>query len=67
MIGRIDTDTGEIIPTAGKRRKEVEQQETKQPDYKKLYEDLQKKSAAQVALIAVLQKEIKALKEKTKA
>jgi hypothetical protein len=61
LIGRVDTDTGEIIPTAGKRRKGSSQQETeKQPDYKKLYENLQKKSAAQAALITALQKERKA-------
>jgi len=63
LIGRVDTETGEIIPTdgrcrSGKAKKEAE----KSPDYRTLYEKLQKKFASQELLITALQKEIGALK-----
>ena len=62
LIGRVDSETGEIIATDGRgRRKKAE----KAPgdDYKTLYEKLQKKCAAQEKLIAALKKELAALKQ----
>jgi hypothetical protein len=63
LIGRVDADTGEIIPTNGQRRKgSVQKEESKNPDYKKLYKELQKKYMAMEILNAALQKEIEATK-----
>ena len=63
LIGRVDPNTGEIVPTDGRNRK-PKVKEKKQPvDYKDLYEKLQKKSLAQEALITALKKEIQKLKE----
>jgi hypothetical protein len=63
LIGRVDGKTGEIIPTDGRCRKD---KVVKEPDenlvYKKLYEKLHKKQAAQESLIDALQNEIKTLK-----
>ena len=42
LIGKIDPETGEMIPTDGRHRKTDEPTE-KEPDYKKLYEKLLKK------------------------
>ena len=64
LIGRIDDETGDIIPTDGRGKKEKIATETiRNPDYKKLYEDLQKKYAAIESLYAALLRENKALKE----
>ena len=61
LIGRIDPDTGEIIPTDGRNRRSLEDvSETK--DYKKLYEKLLKKYEAQEVLIASLKQQIESLK-----
>lgn len=57
LIGRVDPDTGEIIPTDGRNKKEKARQE-KEPDYKQLYEKLQKKCAAQETLITALKKQL---------
>lgn len=65
LIGRVDPDTGEIIPTAGRRKKGAVKEDIPNPDYKTLYENLQKKCKALEALNDALQKEIKKLKEKT--
>lgn len=62
LIGRVDPDTGEIVPTDGRCRKD-KKEAVKDPDYKKLYDKLQKKYASLESLIAALQKEIKELKE----
>jgi hypothetical protein len=62
LIGRVDPDTGEIVPTDGRCRKS-EAKEEKAIDYKELYEKLQKKCAAQESLITSLKKEIQKLKE----
>ena len=61
LIGKIDSETGEMIPTDGRHRKTEASQE-KEPGYKKLYEKLQKKHEAQEVLIKSLKKEIKQLK-----
>ena len=46
LIGRLDPETGEIIPTDGRNRKKKPgsaEAEEEPKDYKKLYEKLQKK------------------------
>jgi len=63
LIGRVDPDTGEIVPTDGRCRKDkVVEQEQPRPNYKELFEKLQKKCAAQETLIDALKKEIRKLK-----
>ena len=64
LIGRLDTDTGEIIPTDGRNRKAKPASPDKGTDYKDLYEKLLKKYASQEKLIDSLKKEIAALKER---
>ena len=61
LIGRIDPDTGEMVPTDGRHRKSKDNVE-KDTDYKKMYEKLQKKYEAQEVLIKSLKEEIKQLK-----
>jgi hypothetical protein len=64
LIGRVNPNTGEIVATDGRCKKDKVKPETsKELDYKVLYEKLQKKCAAQDTLIATLQKEIIKLKE----
>jgi len=59
LIGRVDPETGEIVPTDGRCKKDkVKTDGGEEADYKKLYEKLQKKCAAQETLIAALQKEL---------
>lgn len=67
LIGRLDPETGEVIPTDGRNRKSKENNNQKEPDYKKLYEKLEKKCASQEALISSLKKEIASLKEAKKS
>ena len=62
LIGRVDPETGEIIPTDGRNRKPKKEAGNK--DYKKLYEALLRKCEAQDALIESLKKQ---LEEKRKA
>lgn len=65
LIGRLDPDTNEIVPTDGRCKKDkVKTEKNDDPDYKALYEKLQNKCAAQDSLIVALQKEITGLKEK---
>ena len=61
LIGRMDPETGEVVPTDGRHRKSKEKKE-KDTDYKKMYEKLQKKYEAQEVLIKSLKEEIKQLK-----
>jgi len=66
LIGRVDSVTGEIIPTDGRCKKDkVKEEPFKEADYKSLYEKLQKKHASQETLIAALQKELSELKAKS--
>jgi len=59
LIGRLDPETGEIVPTDGRNKKDkVKKEASSKPDYKSLYEKLQKKCTAQETLIAALQKEL---------
>lgn len=63
LIGRVDPDTGQITPTDGRGRKDkIKKEESQAPDYQKLYEQLQKKYAAQEILIDALKKELVKLK-----
>jgi len=67
LIGRVDPETGEIVPTDGRHKKDKVKKELPEgPDYKTLYETLQKKYAAQETLIAVLSKELGELKRKNR-
>ncbi|MBO6268582.1 MAG: hypothetical protein J6N19_05500 [Clostridium sp.] len=59
LIGRVDPDTGEIIPTDGRNRKKEVLKDDK--DYKKLYEKLLQKVEAQNALIESLKKQLSEL------
>jgi len=60
LIGRVNTETGEIMPTDGRCRLDKAAMGTpEEADYKQLYEELLKKTAAQDALIAALQNELK--------
>lgn len=63
LIGRIDTETGEIVPTDGRNRKTKDGTKVpKEPDYKKMYEQLLGKVKAQEALIDSLKKQLEAKK-----
>ena len=63
LIGRLDLETGEIVPTNGLRKKaDVEKAQNPDLAYKKLYERLEKKCKVQQALITSLQKELKKYK-----
>jgi hypothetical protein len=65
LIGRIDPVTGEIVPTDGRGRKgKANNGAGTNPDYKKLYEGLQKKCLAMETLIVSLQRENKEMKDK---
>lgn len=63
LIGRVDPHTGEIIPTDGRGRKDkIKKEKAATPDYQTLYEQLQKKYAAQETLVNALKDEIAKLK-----
>jgi len=65
LIGRLNKETGEIVPTDGRNRGEkVKEPIGKESDYKVLYEKMLKKYAAQEALVTSLKKELKKLKKK---
>jgi hypothetical protein len=67
LIGRVDHGTGEIIPTDGRHRKASADESTaKNADYKKRYEELQKKYTAMETLNAALQMEINELRGKSR-
>ena len=64
LIGRLNKETGEIVPTDGRNRGEkVKEPIDDEPDYKVLYEKLLKRHAAQEALLKSLKKELKKLKK----
>ena len=65
LIGRVDSNTGEIVPTDGRCKKDKLKKEiSKEPDYKRLYEKLQKKYAALETLVVALQNKIDEQKRK---
>lgn len=61
LIGKVDPQTGEIVPTDG-RNKKSKTSVSSDTDYKKMYEKLLKKYQAQETLIESLKKQIKELK-----
>jgi len=66
LIGRVDSESGEIVPTDGRCKKDKRKEETaKESDYQNLYEKLQQRYASQETLIASLQKELNILKAKS--
>ena len=65
LIGRVNTETGEIVPTDGRGRKDkVKKEITEETDFVAMCEKLEKQVAAQNVLIAALQKEITVLKNR---
>ena len=58
LIGRVDPESGEIVPTDG-RNKKPKTPASGDTDYKKMYEKLLKKYEAQKTLIESLKKQIK--------
>ena len=66
LIGRLNKETGEIVPTDGRNRDEKLQEPVdEEPNYKALYERLLKKHAAQEALMTTLKEELKKLKKES--
>lgn len=63
LIGRVDPETGEIIPTDGRNRKTKEEKEADSIDYKKLYESLLRRYEAQTVLIDSLKKQLEQLQK----
>lgn len=61
LIGRVDPQTGEIVPTDG-RNKKSKTLASSDTDYKKMYEKLLKKYQAQETLIESLKMQIKELR-----
>ena len=61
LIGRVDPETGEIVPTDG-RNKKCKASSADGADYKKMYEKLLKKYEAQETLIKSLKKQIEELR-----
>lgn len=69
LLGRIDPETGEIIPTDGRNRRKKEDKTpaaSAPEDYKDMYEKLLKKYEAQEQIIKSLQEKIKKMEEKEK-
>lgn len=69
LLGRIDPETGEIIPTDGRNRKKKEEKPPVVPaseDYKDMYEKLQKQYEAQEHKIKSLEERIEKLERKEK-
>ncbi|MDI9470448.1 MAG: hypothetical protein QM296_09605 [Bacillota bacterium] len=59
LIGRVDPETGEIVPTDGRRRNAEQNKAAKEKLHEEaLYEKALKQIAAQEALIAHLKKEL---------
>lgn len=63
LIGRLDSKTGEIVPTDGRNRKGKAKGAKEGIDYKNLYEKLLKKCESQEILITALNEELSKLKE----
>lgn len=61
LIGRVDPETGEIVPTDG-RNKKCRAPAGENTDYRKMYEKLLKKYEAQETLIESLKKQIEELR-----
>ncbi len=61
LIGRVDPETGDIVPTDGRNRK-AKKTVKDGTDYKKMYEKLLKKCEAQEILIESLKKQLEQLR-----
>lgn len=59
LIGRVNTETGEIVPTDGRGRKANKEKLQEEVDYEKLYNQLLKKYESQSILINSLQTKLK--------
>ncbi len=57
LIGRLDPETGEIIPTDGRNRKPKKKTD-ENADYKAMYEKLLKKYESQEELIKLLKRQL---------
>lgn len=57
LIGRLDPETGEVVPTDGRNRKPKKRADEK-ADYKTLYERLLKKCESQAELIKLLKRQL---------
>ena len=69
LLGRIDPETGEIIPTDGRNRRKKEEKASVasvSEDYRDKYEKLLRKYEAQEQIIKSLQEKIKKMEEKEK-
>ena len=69
LIGRINPETGEIIPTDGRNRRKKDETEkgeetTPSENYKEMYEKLLKKCESQELIIKSLQERIKELERR---
>ena len=62
LIGRLDPETGEIIPTDGRNRKAKAPKTEEAVDYEKLYMQLEKRCQSQEKVIEELQRELRELK-----
>lgn len=61
LLGRVDPETGEIVPTDGRNRRPKKRTSEKE-SYKDLYEKLLKKCESQEVLITALKEEVARLK-----
>lgn len=64
LIGRLNTETGEVVPTDGRNRKAKAKPAEGPADYEKRYKKLLRKSQSQEVLIASLKKQLEELKKK---
>ncbi len=64
LIGRLDTETGEVVPTDGRNRKPKAGSAETITDYEAAYKKLLKKCESQAEVIKNLRREIKELKSK---
>ena len=64
LIGRVDEETGQIVPTDGRVRKAAERraEEARRPRYKQMYEEQLARVAELEAEVARLEAELEALR-----
>ena len=64
LIGRVDEETGEIVPTDGRVRKAAERraEEARRPRYKAMYEEQLARAAEREAKVARLEAELEGLR-----
>lgn len=64
LIGRLDTETGEIVPTDGRNRKPKSVPSEEIADYEAAYKKLLKKYESQTEVIKNLRRKVKELEKK---